>query len=410
MTKKLSIFILDDDAKFSQECVDELLKLDILSDFAIDSFYKKPKPEENAEEMQNDIQILVNRQMAFRKGDDEPKDVVKFDSADIMIIDYDLRNPHSSLIGETIAYLCRCFSKCGIIVGMNRFGKNTFDLTLKYQESNCDVNIGESNLGNIGLWTDDSSGFRPWSWPSLIQLQKAFHERVNLVKKNINQKVSDLLGLDDLILRTPKSISELIGKSPRDATVYDFLVESRIGLDQKDRIPKREFSERDLSVMSRFAAARLWIWLEQILLPCQDVLVDAPHLAWNYPSLLSGDISKIESWNSITRFKVYDKIGIKHDRIGFALHKKPIWLSRPVWFWRAIENKTDILEVDAPWKREYVAFSFCEDTSRFHPGSECHEFAAELDSSYISRYVLMDLKFGMDYQPSVRLILPAREG
>ena len=53
------------------------------------------------------------------------------------IIDYDLlgsqaeKSPTGSLTGEIIAYLVRCFSRCKLIIGLNQYGSNPFDLTLR---------------------------------------------------------------------------------------------------------------------------------------------------------------------------------------------------------------------------------------------------------------------------------------
>src|SRR4051812_10875557 len=44
-----------------------------------------------------------------------------FDDVDILILDYDLRYlvKGEFLTGETVAFLARCYSSCGLIVGLN---------------------------------------------------------------------------------------------------------------------------------------------------------------------------------------------------------------------------------------------------------------------------------------------------
>src|SRR5437667_7791458 len=56
-----------------------------------------------------------------------------FDTAAILIVDYDLLefNKEDYITGEGVAYLARCYSRCGLIVALNQFGVNSFDLTLR---------------------------------------------------------------------------------------------------------------------------------------------------------------------------------------------------------------------------------------------------------------------------------------
>ena len=93
-----------------------------------------------------------------------------FDRAAIFLVDYDLLNadPSTYVTGEVTAYLVRCYSACGVIVGVNQFGENSFDLTLRnHPESYADLNIGANQLDNPGLWSTSWKGFRPWYWPVL---------------------------------------------------------------------------------------------------------------------------------------------------------------------------------------------------------------------------------------------------
>ena len=45
----------------------------------------------------------------------------------------------------------------------------------------------------------------------------------------------------------------------------------------------------DQGGIERVAAARLGKWLERLVLPGQNVLVDAPHLVSRFPSLVAAD-------------------------------------------------------------------------------------------------------------------------
>ena len=54
-------------------------------------------------------------------------------TADVVVVDYDLlrfSEIHVDTTGSRLAYLLRCFSKCGFIIVLNEFGTNTFDLSL----------------------------------------------------------------------------------------------------------------------------------------------------------------------------------------------------------------------------------------------------------------------------------------
>ena len=111
----------------------------------------------------------------------------KIDNASIFIIDYDLLSSQEegeekneefftgSLTGEIVAYLVRCFSKCKLIIGLNQYGNNPFDLTLRGDlDSFADLNLGGDQLDNpnlwMGDWQDSEQEFRPWSWPNLCDL------------------------------------------------------------------------------------------------------------------------------------------------------------------------------------------------------------------------------------------------
>src|SRR5258708_4989570 len=97
------------------------------------------------------IRELERRRVAARTSatGDGNKGTHEFDAADILIIDYDLLHlDESYLTGENVAYLARCYSRCGLIVGMNQFDHgNAFDLSLKgHPESYADVNISAKQL------------------------------------------------------------------------------------------------------------------------------------------------------------------------------------------------------------------------------------------------------------------------
>ena len=241
---------------------------------------KKAKKNENFEiisfcnnEFRKSIKALQHRQIKFRDNEeislkDSPENEGrKIDNASIFIIDYDLLSSQEteedesltgSLTGEIIAYLVRCFSKCKLIVGLNQYGSNPFDLTLRgHLESFADLNLGECQLNNSDLWrgdwNDSRQGFRPWYWPNLCDSLRDFDERVKDVQENLDKPISEFLNFDrELFQLLPREIVQFIEKQEKkehfQTTFREFVVESGNGL----RISK---------------------WLECLVLPEQDIVL-----------------------------------------------------------------------------------------------------------------------------------------
>src|SRR5437016_4477505 len=73
------------------------------------------------------LDALENRRTQARKADPTAfNDICLLDDAAILIVDYDLLSLKSTgvMTGENVAYLARCFSRCGFILGLNQFGVN----------------------------------------------------------------------------------------------------------------------------------------------------------------------------------------------------------------------------------------------------------------------------------------------
>ncbi len=346
-----------------------------------------------------EMKKLTERQKGYRRPGKVKSNSSIFDEVSIFVIDYDLlrADTKSYWTGEVVAYLTRCYSQCGILIGLNQFGDNPFDLTLKgHLESYADLNIGSKQLGRPGLWGGAITGFRPWYWPDLINYLDAFHKKVKEVIDNIDEPLSEVVGISEIIELLPKTVIEFVGKDPRKVTFRDFVTKSGQGLRRKDKNPRIED-------IARIAAARISKWLERLVLSGQNFLVDAPHLVSRYPSLLKGKHSSIESWDRTAKFQTVSKLGLDHSRIEKFRFRKEYWFSRPVWFWRPLSEFQKIREVSRPWEGEKIRLAFCEDSSSFHPLNECKEFLAEVDSPYDRRYVYHRFA-GVDYQPRVRLL------
>ena len=373
-------------------------------------------------EFQNAIKALEQRRIDFRKKkeiyfEENLKDGAKnIDNTSIFIIDYDLlgsqveESSTGSLTGEIVAYLVRCFSKCKLIVGLNQYGSNPFDLTLRGDlDSFADLNLGEHQLKNPDLWRgnwgDSRQGFRPWYWPNLRDSLCNFDERVRDVQGNLEAPISEFLNFDaELFQLLPREIVQFIEKPEKkehfQTTFWEFVVESGNGLRLKDT--KGLNKGINDHILARVGAARISKWLEQLVLPEQDILVDAPHLISRYPSLITGDQKKIKTWNKIAQLIGHDKLGLNTGLIEPYRFKKDHWVSRPVWFWDKVRECERIREIIEPWVTVKPDWVFCEDASYFYNRENCREFLADTASPFIRRFLKYFDEDEVDYRPRVR--------
>jgi len=391
-----TVLILDDEETFRRHHIDKLKK--------ISGFDKRFFPKEVTQtEFGSILGALEQRRAQARKtGANIPPVPCAFDDADILVVDYDLLSLTTAgvITGENVAYLARCFSRCGLILGLNQFGVNSFDLTLKgHPESFADLNIGSEQLVNTGLWTESWKGFRPWAWPLIPQALEKFENRVKELRTGMDQPILTWLGIPEVVVKLlPRSVVEFITKSkaPAETTFTQFVLESGNGL-------RGRRDQTGTEYRIRIAAARIAKWLERLVLSGQDILVDAPHLAARYPSLLKGSNRNAESFDRTASLAKIEKLGINHESISTAMFPKPNWVSRPAWFWPTVCSLNSIEEVNEPWKTKQPDLVFCEDISRFKPKASCQEFVADLPSPFARRYVARVPK--VDYRPEVRFSL-----
>ncbi len=393
------ILIYDDEPGFRGRVREFLESLTVVRDtFEIET------PEN--QELIDSMKILQDRRHAFRKdGTWEDGERISVDDASILVVDYDLFEAIAFSNGDVVAYLARCFSSCGLIVGY-RYGDNAFDLTLRGElQPFTDLYVGGEQLGNPGLWRvtkATEASFRPWHWPILPEYLRDFDKKVEDVKESLtaDMPICQVVGLtSEMFDMLPRSIGEFLGAKPSETTFRQFVTESGNGLERKD-VPNAVGVSED--VLARVGAARISKWLERLVLPEQDILVDAPHLVSRYPSLMAGDAMDIETWNRTARLVSHEDLGLRTDLIEPFRLKKDHWLSRPVWFWDELRECQDVLEVREPWKMERPGWVFCEDASRFYEEGY-REFVADVESPFARRFV-KDFK-GVDCRPKVRFSL-----
>jgi hypothetical protein len=389
------ILIYDDDQKWVNDLKEELESLPVLEkDFEIIAF--------DEESFTDSMKVLEERRRDVRNKGEWSGKTIPLDEVDIFVVDYDLFGTNAFLTGEDVAYSVRCFSTCGLIVALNQYRQVDFDLKLKgHPESFADLNITGDQLKNPNLWGGETEEkFHPWYWPLLPAYQQNYEQRIKDVRQNLKNPICQVLGFDpELFDILPRSITQFIGQEPVETTFQQFVLESGNGMNYKDHEDSGNVSEE---ILARIGAARLAKWLERLVLPELDILVDAPHLVSRYPSLMTGDKEDIETWNRTPQLTSYTELGLKTDTIERFRLEKEFWLSRPVWFWDGLRECEEIEEVREPWTTKRPNWVFCEDISKFYDG-ECHEFVAEVESPFARRFVK---KFDhINYQPRGRFSL-----
>jgi hypothetical protein len=358
------------------------------------------------EELKYCLKVLESRRRGFRKTGTWSGERTFLDEASIFVIDFDLFDVFPYVEGDDLAYLARCFSDCGLIIGY-RYADESFDLTLRGElRSFTDLYVGGTQLGNPGLWGEaelTETGFRPWYWPILPDYLRRFEKKMEDVEKSLaeDMPICRVLGFPpDSFSMLPRSLSEFLGKEPDRITFRRLVTSAGSGLEPKDAEGPEAADDH---IVARIGAARISKWLEWSVLPEQDIVVDAPHLVQRFPSLLAGEVGNVQSWNETLKLANHEELGMKVDLIEPFRFEKEHWFSRPVWFWDGLRECEEIVEVREPWKFEKTDWVFCEDTSRFHDREECREFVADVESPYARRFVreLDDV----EYRPRVRFSL-----
>jgi hypothetical protein len=342
----------------------------------------RPAPAETkpGEQPRSPIALCELPETVFEKDWQTP-----FDRADVLLVDYDLFgfDQDNYLTGAVVSYLVRCFSKCKVIVGVNEYGANPFDLTLKPDPNSfSDVSIGEKQLTNLGLWTGEHvNGYRPWAWPTLLPLVDSFDRRVRQVELAPDAHVVDVCGLAEDVNLLPRSVVALLerpGQEDERTSLVDLARGPRLGYRAGDEAPSQP-------AVARVAAARAARWLEGFVLPLQEVVIDAPHLAARNPALLRHDVSR-ETLDATTKFGAdLGELGLV-DAAAKWRAETDDWLSRPALRWQRVRNDPDLGSRRRPTPGD-ESLVFCEDLSSFRPQSQARRFVSALDSSSPARWI-----------------------
>jgi hypothetical protein len=418
----LNIVICDDESRrdgwkqrleplFGDEHVVELL-----DDEFEDAFHELTKRRENARGLRAGRSERLP--LAELPAEDAWDKETAFDRADVLLVDYDLFEFDRAqyLTGAIVAYVARCYSGCGVIVGVNELGPNPFDLTLIDNTSSfSDLTIGDAQLDNRGLWFGITDGrvsdrFRPWSWPALLDAVERQAGRAEDSFGRLDEHVLEVAGLDAVEDRLPRSALgwlERAGEAEERTTLDDLARGKRLGYRRGDEAPSRRS-------VARVAAARLAKWMETVVLPLQDVLIDAPHLVQRNAALLNVEHleeSKSADWNVTTVVPTApEACGLRAEVLPHT-HTAPDWLSRPAFYWPKISAASELPGIAEPYRVPAVDMVFCEDVSAFLRSEDARRFVSKLDSSSPVRWLADPDKAGhtmlsdVEYQPRTRLAL-----
>lgn len=348
----------------------------------------------NLENVRKEVAAIFFRRRKFGEGDSTAlvKDcgiASTFDDAHVLILDYDLRNMDGAgsewTTGSEVAMAARAYSTAGTIVLVNRTGNNKFDLTMiKIRGSKADVEIGAKQVTNPGLWLAlEHDGYRPWTWPSLLEDHIRYEDAANWVEAHMDQPIFKSLelqmggGAGEIRIRKEHWLE--LGIDP-DTDSYVDLVAKNQYLPPRDR----DAIARDKKQSARVAAAILRSWFDKILVPSQDLLIDAPHLAYLMPWLL-GDVNDGQCWNNTANLcNPYS--AFKSDLRKYK-YKFECFLTRPAFFRSMLATGDDTQEPSGFNYNEIPDLVFCEDVSQFLDFSSARPFACSLDSEETQRYV-----------------------
>jgi hypothetical protein len=239
-------------------------------------------------------------------------------------------------------------------------------------------------------------------------LQRA---REELLSGRMNDRALSVLGLDKPEVFNGLSRNQLAwlssGTAPDEVTVMSVIQGGRLGFKPSDQ-------PWDEGGIERVAAARLSKWLERLVLPGQNILIDAPHLVSRFPSL-----AVVEHWDETTRLGPDASTGLNDERLSAHRFTANTWLSRPAWLWPTVSEDRSIDEVRDPFSPVKLTEFFTEDSSVFRDPSWCRPFAADVEpfsrrfatrpangresesAPYAGQYGLG----GVQYQPQLRFAL-----
>jgi hypothetical protein len=157
-------------------------------------------------------------------------------------------------------------------------------------------------------------------------------------------------------------------------------------------------------------AARLRKWLDAVVLPRQDILVDAPHLVAQIPGLLRDPDDESQWQATCDLHATHEELPLAENdsltKSRAAFGDVP-WISRPTWWLRDIASSA---ELDAARDRAggELGLVFCEDVSAFCARGDARRISTKVGGNRSQRWVRIprdgDGRPFADYEPAVRLV------
>lgn len=351
------------------------------------------------------VRMASSRAQGAVERDDNATDL---DAIDILILDSDLTPDPDAKIddpellvathlvsehGAEVAHLARTYTTVGSIAIVNQGAKSrTFDLTLsRFAKGVAEVYITNEDVDNRALWDPSAhADYRPWSWPALQSIGREID--LLIADLSLGDGVLQAIGLqeqgiEDLILLRQAEPLDLDDPNTIATLTFSDLAESYgFGLGSR---PKERTSD---SLRLRLSVFGLRRWLDRLVLPAQNILIDLPHLIERRPWLVA-DRENLDSWN---------------DRSGWW------WPALPSVLPDAYNAKASRLLGRNVWNisllPEQEAFEnvmpsdpvFCEDSSSFRPLSEAVDFLSDLEGGQSRRFV--EKLADVSYSPPTRLM------
>ena len=190
----------------------------------------------------------------------------------------------------------------------------------------------------------------------------------------------------------PRKVSEFLGDDPFNITFREVALQRAF---QSPNVPRPSRPQ-----IARVAAAEVGKWLSDQVLPGEEILIDAPHLASHYPSLVKSPRTKARL-NQLARTSADADFPLDTTSIKDARFRPSFWLDRPAWWTEAILENRELAENRRPWEKKPLNYYFAEDTSGFHEPSECRAFQSV--GMFGERWVRIPDKT-IEYKPANRLI------
>lgn len=311
------------------------------------------------------------------------------DDVDILVLDYDLQELVETGTWSTglwVAMLARAFSRVKLIVLVNQFGPNRFDLTqTRAVESRADVDIGEGQLLNPALWDRSRiEAYMPWAWnDGLIGASARVEAAVDWTRSRLDRSVLTELGfsVDSHSSDTTTFIAPELWQLclSRSGLTFRELVREADFLPIKDREAVGAFDE----LCARVSAAIIMHWLDRWVIPANEVLIDLPHLVSAYPWLLRRR-QDIDDWQAAAVQNGFDALlsEVSHHvfKPGFPVSRETVWKQK-------IINDPALAEPSGFVYDGFPDLVFCEDTSRFLPFSNARSFLSKLPGADPQRFV-----------------------